>query len=144
MTLPTQLDGLPEVIGALTVDQQGRVVSVTPGATNATPDGAAALVVAVNRLGEAGTVAGLGALVAAHLKGASTSLVAGGRADAILLVHLDPSRMTSAVEKAVKAWARGEAAPPPPLPRPAAATPAGPLRLRPPPRHEPPSLPARR
>ena len=60
------------------------------------------------------SAAGLGALVVAHLKGSRTSLLTGTRADALLLVHLDPSRMTGAVEKAVKAWTNGEAAPPPP------------------------------
>ena len=135
MTLPTQLDGLPEVNGALTVDPRGRLVSSSPGFPGAADDRAAALAVALRAFSDAGGAAGLGPLVVAHLKGAASSVVAGSRADALLLVDLDPSRMTGAVEKAVRAWTRNEAAPNPP-PRAAAPTPA------PAPAEAPPPLPA--
>src|SRR5512137_2243852 len=116
MTLPSQLDGLPEVRGALTVDPEGRLLAAAPGTPHAGPDGASALAAALRGLAQAGDAAGLGAFVVAHLKGTRTSLVGGGRPDALLLVHVDPSHMTAPVEKAVRAWTRGEAAPPPPVP----------------------------
>jgi tetratricopeptide (TPR) repeat protein len=114
MTLPTQLAGLSEVRGALTVAPDGRLVSATPGVAGASSDGAAAIAVALKTLADAGATAGLGALQLAHLKGTASSLVGGKRDDALLLVHVEPSRMTSAVEKAVRAWTRGEAATPAP------------------------------
>ncbi len=146
MTLPSQLDGLSEVRGALTVDPLGRLVEATPGLPGAGEDGAAALAVALRALADAGAAAGLGALAVAHLKGPRSSVVGGRRGDGLLLVHVDPSRMAGAVEKAVKAWTRGEALPPP-LRAAAAAAPATPPSPRPPARAAPASpveaLPAR-
>ena len=114
MILPSQLDGLPEVRNALTVAPDGRLVSATDGAAN---DAAtAALVIALQSFAAAGDAAHLGALVTTHLKGTKTSIVTGSRADALLLVHVDPARGTGAVEKAVNAWAHGVAAAPPPRP----------------------------
>ena len=114
MILPSQLDGLPEVRSALTVAPDGRLVSATDGAAN---DAAtAALVIALRLFAAAGSAAHLGALVTTHLKGTKTSIVTGSRADALLLVHVDPARGTGAVEKAVNAWAHGVAAAPPPRP----------------------------
>jgi hypothetical protein len=124
MTLPTQLDGLPEVSGVLTVDPNGRLLSAVPGTPHADPAGSNALAAALRGFAQAGDAAGLGAFVVAHLKGARTSMVGGQRPDALLLVHVDPSRMSGPVEKAVRAWTRGEDAPrPPPLRR---ATPPAP------------------
>ncbi len=143
MSLPSHLDGLSEVRGALTVAPDGKLVSADGAADNAA---AAALVVALRSFAAAGDAAHLGALVTTHLKGTTTSIVTGSRTDALLLVNVDPARGTGAVEKAVKAWTQGVAAPPPPrtvvhngsptpAPRPAippAAAPAGPLPARPP------------
>ena len=80
MTLPTQLDGLSEVRGALTVDPHGHLVAATPGLPGASDEGAAALAVALRSLAEAGATAGLGPLLVAHLKGTASSLVGGSRA----------------------------------------------------------------
>src|SRR6266542_863851 len=143
MSLPSHLDGLSEVRGALTVAPDGKLVSADGAADDAA---AAALVVALRSFAAAGDAAHLGALVTTHLKGTTTSIVTGSRTDALLLVNVDPARGTGAVEKAVKAWTQGVAAPPPPrtvvhngsptpAPRPAippAAAPAGPLPARPP------------
>ena len=141
MSLPSQLDGLAEVRGALSVDPKGRLVSATPGAPHATPEGAAALATALLELAHAGEAAGLGAFVVAHLKGTRSSLVGGSRPDALLLVDLDPTRMSGPVEKAVRAWTRGEAAPPPPAPR--RATPAAPVASAGDPKASPPPIPSR-
>jgi len=111
MTLPKQLHGLAEVRGALTVDLQGRLIAATPTVPGATPDGAAAIAVALQNLAQAGAHAGLGPLVVAHLKGAASSLLGAVRDDALLLVHVEPSRMTTAAEKAVRAWTLREDAP---------------------------------
>ncbi|HEX9399350.1 MAG TPA: DUF4388 domain-containing protein [Anaeromyxobacter sp.] len=146
MSLPSHLDGLPEVKGALTVAPDGRLMSAD-GAGDDTAATAAALVVALRSFAAAGDAAHLGALVTTHLKGTTTSIVTGSRGDALLLVNVDPARGTGAVEKAVKAWTQGVAAPPPPrtvvhhgvptpAPRPAipqaAAAPSGSLPARPP------------
>jgi tetratricopeptide (TPR) repeat protein len=144
MTLPKQLHGLAEVRGALTVDPQGRLIAATPTLAGATPDGAAAIAAALQNLAQAGADAGLGPLVVAHLKGAASSLLGAVRDDALLLVHVEPSRMTSAAEKAVRAWTLREDAPasagappaaapaapatPPPMP---AAVAAPPVRATP-------------
>jgi hypothetical protein len=120
MKLPSQLDGLSEVRGALAVDPEGRLVSASSGLPPGAEDGAAALAMAFRGLADAGDAAGLGPLVLAHLKGGSSSVVGGRRDDALLVVHVDPSRMAGGVEKAVRAWTRGEAAPPP-LPSPSRA-----------------------
>ena len=98
MTLPSQLNGLTEIRGALTVDPQGRLLEATPGLPGAGEEGAAALAVALRGLAEAGAAAGLGALAVAHMKGSRSSLVGGSRDDGLLLVHVDPSRMASGVE----------------------------------------------
>jgi hypothetical protein len=141
MSLPSQLDGLPEVRGALSVDPNGRLAFAAPGTPHATPEGAAAVATALREFAHAGEAAGLGAFVVAHLKGAHSSLVGGSRPDALLLVHVDPTRMAGPVEKAVRAWTRGEAAPPPP-PTQRRATPSAPVAALPG-AGTPPPVPAR-
>jgi len=140
MTLPSQLDGLPEVRGVLTVDPKGRLLSAVPGTPHADAGGATALAEALRGLAQAGDAAGLGAFVVAHLKGARTSMVGAGRADALLLVHVDPSHMAGPVEKAARAWTRGEAAPPPPQRRTATSVPAPPAVATFEPRSAPPPV----
>ena len=80
MTLPTQLDGLSEVRGALSVDPEGRIVSATPGLPGTGEDAAAALAMALRALADAGGAAGLGPLAVAHPRGARSSLVGGAPA----------------------------------------------------------------
>lgn len=108
MSLPSQLQGLAEVKGALTVDPGGRLIDAAPANAGAN-DEAAAVAVAVKGIFAAGSAARLGMLQTILVKGPASSSVTAIRADAFLQVRVDPATTTSQVERALREWAPGGA-----------------------------------
>jgi hypothetical protein len=105
MSLPSLLDGIPEVRAALSADGRGRLrASTSP--ERAERDAAAAAV-AVGELSAAGSAVGLARLELLLVKGARGATVTAIRGDELLCVDVDPTRGTGQVEKALHAWATG-------------------------------------
>ncbi|HEY6001267.1 MAG TPA: hypothetical protein VIV57_00250, partial [Anaeromyxobacter sp.] len=126
-TLPSSLDGLAEISGAVRADARGNVQDASH------PEGAAqrgaAAAAAMSELAAAGDALGLSHLDLLLVRGASSSTVTALRRDEILLLAVDPSKSTAGVEKALQSWAGTKDAPaarapaasasgsqPPPLP----------------------------
>lgn len=120
------IEGLGEVLGALSADARGQIT----GATNRHMGerDAAALAPAVATLASSGGAAGLSRLQALTVKGATRVTVTAVRPDELLLVAIDPAKGSAHVEKALCAWASCEEAP-----RPGVALPAAPAAAQPPP-----------
>jgi hypothetical protein len=133
MSLPSFLDGMSEVRGALTADSEGQL-SASRGPDMDAPR-AAATAFAANGIAAAGDTLGLARLELMLVKGPSTATVTAIRAGELLHVAVDPAKATGPVEKALQAWSAGEEATPPALtfsvPRPAAPRRAAPTPVPP-------------
>ncbi len=133
MSLPSSLDGLPEILGALTADLNGQLRGATD--SEIARRNVAAAAASLERFVAAGGAAGLSRLHFLLVKGTETTITA-MRPDELLLVSVAPSKGTAPVEKALHAWAsaaavtdegegaRQEAVRPAPPPLPAGATPS--------------------
>jgi hypothetical protein len=134
--LPSPLDALSEISGAVRADSRGNVKDASH--PESAPQRASAAAAAMSELACAGEALGLGRLDALFVRGAATSTVTAVRADEILLLAVDPSKGTTNVEKALQAWAPSAEAPatrapapnasgtpPPPLPSASGLLPAG-------------------
>jgi Domain of unknown function (DUF4388) len=106
LTLPPQLEGLPEISGAMRADAQGRVDGA-PGPEDAARGAAASAT--VREIIAAGAAAGLSRLELVLVRGPSASTATAVRSDGILLVAVDPAKGTAQVEKALQSWAAAEA-----------------------------------
>jgi tetratricopeptide (TPR) repeat protein len=109
MTVPVLLDGMAEVVGALTADAHGQLRDAK--GPEMVQGSAAAAAVAVSELTAAGGAIGMARLELVLVKGARNSTVTAVRANEILLVALDPTKPTAQVEKVLQAWASNKELP---------------------------------
>ncbi len=110
---------MPHVLGALTADLRGGVLETPPGSPEAAEQASLAAA-AMKEFTVAGNAVGFTQLEMLLVKGARKSTVTAVRADALLLVTVDPSKGTPDVEKALHAWASGVMTTPAASPTPAA------------------------
>jgi hypothetical protein len=137
MTVPVLLDGMAEVVGALTADARGQLRDAK--GPEMVQGSAAAAALAVSELTAAGGAIGMARLEMVLVKGARNSTVTAVRADEILLVALDPTKGTAQVEKVLQAWAANKELPSiergaggrPPTGSHAAVSPAAPVAVPP-------------
>jgi len=109
MTVPALLDGMAEVVGALTADARGQLRDAK--GPEMVQGSAAAAAAAVSQLTAAGGAIGMARLEMVLVKGARNSSVTAVRTDEILLVALDPTKGTAQVEKVLQAWAANKELP---------------------------------
>jgi tetratricopeptide (TPR) repeat protein len=109
MTHPLSLlDGLPEVLGALTADLHGQLRAATsPGMSGRNLAAAAA---SLDAFVAAGSAARFSRLHLLSVKGGDEATITAMRPDELLLVAVAPWKGTAQVEKALHAWASGDAA----------------------------------
>jgi tetratricopeptide (TPR) repeat protein len=120
MALPSLLDGLPEILSAVSADLHGQL----RGATDPTSGGATATSMAASLGGlvAAGDAAGLTRLRLLVVKSANEATITAVRPDEFLCVALSPSKGSARAEKALQEWAAaddgrgGRAATPAPAP----------------------------
>lgn len=104
--LPSLFDGMPHVLGALTADLRGGVPEIPAGSPEETEQATVAAAV-MKEFTVAGNAVGFTHLEMLLVKGTRKSTVTAARADALLLVTVDPSKGTPDVEKALHAWVSG-------------------------------------